>query len=142
MKTWFRVAMTAVVATFVTQAGAAAISYPDFSSVAGLTLNGDAAPFYFLGGEDAAENDSFTNGLLEHAHYTRPRIFEGREVPPVLLSGHHQEIEKWRLESSLMRTLLKRPDLLEKKELTQQEIDILKKWRRELDQLLKFRSRE
>jgi len=95
-----------------------------------------------LGGADAAENDSFANGLLEHAHYTRPRIFEGREVPEVLLSGHHQEIEKWRLESSLMRTLLKRPDLLKKKELTRQEIDILKKWRRELDQLLKFRDSE
>jgi tRNA (guanine37-N1)-methyltransferase len=95
-----------------------------------------------LGGADAAENDSFANGLLEHAHYTRPRIFEGREVPEVLLSGHHQEIEKWRLESSLMRTLIKRPDLLKKKELTRQEIDILKKWRRELDQLLKFRDSE
>ncbi len=95
-----------------------------------------------LGGEDAAEKDSFADGLLEHAHYTRPRIFEDREVPEVLLSGHHQEIENWRLESSLMRTLLKRPDLLEKKELTRQEIDILKKWRRELDQLLKFRDSE
>lgn len=95
-----------------------------------------------LGGEDAAEKDSFADGLLEHAHYTRPRIFEDREVPEVLLSGHHQEIEKWRLESSLMRTLLKRPDLLEKKEFTRQEIDILKKWRRKLDQLLKFRDCE
>jgi len=81
-----------------------------------------------LGGEQAAEKDSFSDGLLEHAHYTRPRIFEGREVPEVLLSGHHQEIEKWRLESSLMRTLLKRSDLLQKKALDRQEIEILKKW--------------
>ena len=81
-----------------------------------------------LGGDQAAEKDSFSDGLLEHAHYTRPRIFEGREVPEVLLSGHHQEIEKWRLESSLMCTLLKRSDLLQKKALDRQEIEILKKW--------------
>ena len=81
-----------------------------------------------LGGDQAAEKDSFSDGLLEHAHYTRPRIFEGREVPEVLLSGHHREIEKWRLESSLMRTLLKRSDLLQKKALDRQEIEIFKKW--------------
>jgi tRNA (guanine37-N1)-methyltransferase len=89
-----------------------------------------------LGGENAAENDSFSNGLLEHAHYTRPRIFEGREVPEVLLSGHHQEIERWRLESSLMRTLLKRSDLLQEKKLNRQEIEILDKWRREIKKIL------
>jgi tRNA (guanine37-N1)-methyltransferase len=91
-----------------------------------------------LGAEDAAEKDSFSNGLLEHAHYTRPRVFEGKEVPGVLLSGHHQEIEKWRLESSLMRTLLKRPDLLNKKNLTRQEIEILEKWRSEINKILEF----
>jgi tRNA (guanine37-N1)-methyltransferase len=95
-----------------------------------------------LGGEDAAENDSFSNGLLEHAHYTRPRIFEGREVPEVLLSGHHREIERWRLESSLMRTLLKRSDLLEQKNLSRQEIEILDKWRNEIEKILKFHHRE
>jgi tRNA (guanine37-N1)-methyltransferase len=89
-----------------------------------------------LGGDQAAEKDSFANGLLEHAHYTRPRIFEGDEVPEVLLSGHHQEIEKWRLESSLMRTLLKRPDLLQKKDLNQPEIEILKKWYRVIGKLI------
>jgi tRNA (guanine37-N1)-methyltransferase len=91
-----------------------------------------------LGGENAAENDSFSNGLLEHAHYTRPQRYEGQEVPDVLLSGHHQEIERWRLESSLMRTLLKRPDLLQQKRLNQQEIIILDKWRNEIDKVLKF----
>jgi len=91
-----------------------------------------------LGGENAAENDSFSNGLLEHAHYTRPQRYEGQEVPEVLLSGHHQEIERWRLESSLMRTLLKRPDLLQQKRLNQQEIIILDKWRNEIDKVLKF----
>ena len=70
-----------------------------------------------LGGQDAAANDSFSNGLLEHAHYTRPRKFEGQEVPGVLISGHHQEIKRWRRESSLMRTLLKRPDLLRQKKI-------------------------
>jgi tRNA (guanine37-N1)-methyltransferase len=89
-----------------------------------------------LGGEDAAEKDSFSDGLLEHAHYTRPRIFEDRAVPEVLLSGHHQEIENWRLESSVMRTLLKRPDLLRDKELTPQERRILKKWRQEIAAIL------
>jgi tRNA (guanine37-N1)-methyltransferase len=95
-----------------------------------------------LGGEDAAENDSFSNGLLEHAHYTRPRIFEDREVPEVLLSGHHQEIERWRLESSLMRTLLKRSDLLRQKNLNRQEIEILEKWRDEIEKILKFHHKE
>ena len=89
-----------------------------------------------LGGEQAAEKDSFADGLLEHAHYTRPGNFEGREVPGVLLSGHHREIENWRLESSLMRTLLKRPDLLQKKDLTRQEIEVLKKWYRVIKKLI------
>jgi tRNA (guanine37-N1)-methyltransferase len=95
-----------------------------------------------LGGEDAAEKDSFSDGLLEHAHYTRPGNFEGQEVPEVLLSGHHQEIEKWRLESSLMRTLLKRPDLLQKKNLNRQERDVLKKWRLEIEKILDLRQSE
>ena len=95
-----------------------------------------------LGGEDAAENDSFSNGLLEHAHYTRPRIFEDREVPDVLLSGHHQEIERWRLESSLMRTLLKRSDLLQQKNLNRQEIEILEKWRWEINNILELHHKK
>ncbi|MBT8365278.1 MAG: tRNA (guanosine(37)-N1)-methyltransferase TrmD [Deltaproteobacteria bacterium] len=93
-----------------------------------------------LGGEKAAEKDSFSAGLLEHAHYTRPRKFEGREVPEILLSGHHQEIEKWRLESSMMRTLIKRPDLLQKKDLNRQEQEILKKWSLAIEKILKFHN--
>jgi tRNA (guanine37-N1)-methyltransferase len=89
-----------------------------------------------LGGEDAAEKDSFSDGLLEHAHYTRPRIFEDREVPEVLLSGHHQEIERWRRESSLMRTLLKRPDLLEQRELPNEEIEVLRRWGSQIRKIL------
>ena len=95
-----------------------------------------------LGGEDAAEKDSFSDNLLEHAHYTRPGNFEGQEVPDVLLSGHHQEIEKWRLESSVMRTLLKRPDLLQKKKLNHQERAVLKKWNREIEEILNFHQPE
>jgi len=91
-----------------------------------------------LGGEDAAEKDSFSNGLLEHAHYTRPQVFEGEEVPEILLSGHHQEIENWRLESAMLRTLVKRPDLLQNRRLNQKETEILQKWSRHLDEILKF----
>jgi len=89
-----------------------------------------------LGGEDAAAKDSFSDGLLEHAHYTRPSVFEGRQVPEVLLSGHHQEIERWRLESSLMRTLLKRPDLLQKRDLHVEELEVLKRWGRQIEKIL------
>jgi tRNA (guanine37-N1)-methyltransferase len=89
-----------------------------------------------LGAEASAENDSFSEGLLEHAHYTRPRNFEGMQVPEVLVSGHHQEIEQWRRESSVMRTLLKRPDLLQTSNLSQQEIKILKKWYRIIKELI------
>jgi tRNA (guanine37-N1)-methyltransferase len=95
-----------------------------------------------LGGADAAEKDSFSDDLLEHAHYTRPANFEGREVPEVLLSGHHQEIDRWRLESSVMRTLLKRPDLLQKKDINRQERDILKKWRREINKILEKKTQD
>jgi len=89
-----------------------------------------------LGSEDSAENDSFSTGLLEHAHYTRPRNFEGYDVPDVLLSGDHKEIENWRLETSLIRTFLKRRDLLEKKSLSSQEIDILKKWCLDIEKII------
>jgi tRNA (guanine37-N1)-methyltransferase len=90
-----------------------------------------------LGGEAAAEKDSFADGLLEHAHYTRPQVFEGEAVPDTLLSGHHGEIENWRLESALMRTLMKRADLLQKKDLSEKEIKILEKWSRQLEDILK-----
>ena len=93
-----------------------------------------------LGGLDSAANDSFADGLLEHAHYTRPRDFEGREVPDVLLSGNHAAIAQWRLEAALVRTFLKRPDLLEKRDFTAQEIAILKKWSQELENLIQVQS--
>jgi tRNA (guanine37-N1)-methyltransferase len=89
-----------------------------------------------LGGEDSAARDSFSDGLLEHAHYTRPPVFEGAEVPPVLLSGHHGNIERWRLESSLMRTLVNRPDLLQERALTAEEAEILRRWHAHLAELI------
>lgn len=65
-----------------------------------------------LGDDASAQDESFAEGLLEYPQYTRPRSFEDMEVPPVLLSGHHEEIRRWRKKLSLERTLLKRPDLL------------------------------
>ncbi len=93
-----------------------------------------------LGGVDSAQMDSFSSGLLEHAHYTRPRNFEGAEVPEVLLSGNHKEIEKWRFETSLIRSFLKRPDLFKKKPLSRQEIDTLKKWCRDIEEIIHAQS--
>lgn len=66
----------------------------------------------FLGSEESVQEESFSQGLLEYPHYTRPREVEGLEVPEVLLSGHHEEIRKWRKKESIKRTLLHRPDLL------------------------------
>lgn len=66
-----------------------------------------------LGGEGAAEQESFSEGLLEYPHYTRPEEFEGMKVPDVLLSGDHAEIAKWREEQAKKRTAERRPDLLD-----------------------------
>jgi len=89
-----------------------------------------------LGGVDSAEKDSFSDDLLEHAQYTRPRTFEGEDVPEVLLSGNHKEIEKWKLETSLIRTFLKRKDLLKNRPLSKQEIEILKKWCLDIEKIV------
>ena len=72
------------------------------------------------------EDDSFSNGLLEYPQYTRPYEYEGSKVPDVLLSGHHENIRKWRLKESLRKTMIKRPDLLEKRSFTEEELEILK----------------
>ncbi len=68
-----------------------------------------------LGCADSAEEESFSAGLLEYPQYTRPQVYEGLQVPEVLLSGHHENIAKWRREQSLLITAKNRPDLLEKK---------------------------
>lgn len=71
-----------------------------------------------LNKEESYENESFSDGLLEYPQYTRPPEFMGRTVPDILLSGHHANIDKWRREQSIIRTYNKRPDLLEKANLT------------------------
>jgi tRNA (guanine37-N1)-methyltransferase len=78
-----------------------------------------------LGGERSNLEDSFQDGLLEYPHYTRPRVFNGLEVPSILLSGDHEKIRLWRRAESLRRTLERRPDLLEKAELTQEDEALL-----------------
>jgi len=65
-----------------------------------------------LGSETSAENDSFSNGLLDYPHYTRPADFRGMKVPEVLMNGNHAEIEKWRREKALEKTRKNRKDLL------------------------------
>ncbi|MFF2482676.1 tRNA (guanosine(37)-N1)-methyltransferase TrmD [Paenibacillus sp. NPDC058071] len=77
-----------------------------------------------LGNETSAVTDSYSTGLLEYPHYTRPAVFRDWEVPEVLLSGHHSRIEAWRREQSLLRTFNRRPDLLSSAELTEKE----RKW--------------
>lgn len=74
-----------------------------------------------LGNQESSVQDSFSTGMLEHPHYTRPATYRGMSVPDVLLSGNHGEIKKWRMEQSLKRTLERRPDLLEKLELTTEQ---------------------
>ena len=67
-----------------------------------------------LNNEESAQTESFQDYLLEHPHYSRPAVWREHEVPAVLLSGHHANIEKWRREQSIVRTLKRRPDLLER----------------------------
>jgi tRNA (guanine37-N1)-methyltransferase len=78
-----------------------------------------------LGDPDGAADDSFASGLLEYPHYTRPEDFRGWRVPEVLLSGNHAEIAAWRRKQALMRTLQRRPDLLEKADLSEKDHRIL-----------------
>lgn len=79
-----------------------------------------------LNNEDSAEFESFHDNLLEHPHYTRPVEYRGSRVPDVLLSGHHGNIDRWRREQSLKRTLERRPDLLETAELTEKDVEYLR----------------
>jgi tRNA (guanine37-N1)-methyltransferase len=74
-----------------------------------------------LGDPDGAADDSHATGLLEYPHYTRPPEFRGWEVPEILLSGDHGKIEKWRREQAILRTLARRPDMLEHADLTESE---------------------
>lgn len=80
-----------------------------------------------LGKEESFAEESFSDGLLEYPQYTRPPVFLGREVPEVLLSGHHGRVARWRREQALIRTARKRPDLLEKATLTREDLEFLRK---------------
>ncbi|KPJ74728.1 MAG: tRNA (guanine-N1)-methyltransferase [Deltaproteobacteria bacterium SG8_13] len=93
-----------------------------------------------LGGESSADNESFSNGVLDCGHFTRPPEFEGQSPPGVLLSGDHRKIEQWRLESSLIRTVLKRKDLLETRALSREEIEILKNWHNDIEKIIRAQS--
>jgi len=79
-----------------------------------------------LGGEGATEEESFQDGLLEYPHYTRPRVFEGHEVPQVLLEGDHQRIARWRRQQAMARTVTRRPDLLARAHLSKEDREFIK----------------
>ncbi|MFT7224244.1 MAG: tRNA (guanine37-N1)-methyltransferase [Cellvibrionaceae bacterium] len=83
-----------------------------------------------LGHEDSAEQDSFSNGLLDYPQYTRPDVYQGLPAPEVLLSGNHQHIERWRLQQSLGRTWLRRPELLKQLKLTTEQKELLDSFQR------------
>jgi tRNA (guanine37-N1)-methyltransferase len=89
-----------------------------------------------LGNQDSAGRDTFSDGLVEHAQYTRPPTFGNEPVPDVLRSGNHAEIDRWRRETALIRTVLKRPDLLARRNFSAEEREILMKWRRDIDRLI------
>jgi tRNA (guanine37-N1)-methyltransferase len=78
-----------------------------------------------LGKMASAEQDSFSEGLLDCPHYTRPECLDGESVPSVLLSGNHENIKRWRAEQSLIRTFIRRPDLIKNLALTDQQENIL-----------------
>ena len=86
-----------------------------------------------LAGEESYTGESHFNSLLEYPQYTRPYEFLGKTVPDVLLSGHHKNIEAWKREQSLRETYKKRPDMLEKAELSKKDLEILERIRKEED---------
>jgi tRNA (guanine37-N1)-methyltransferase len=78
-----------------------------------------------LGSEESAKDDSHTSGLLKYPQYTRPQTYRGWETPQILLSGNHAQIAKWRREQSILRTLKRRPELLEKADLSPEEKELI-----------------
>ena len=83
-----------------------------------------------LGNVGSAEADSFSEPVLEHPQYTRPQDFEGMSVPPVLLSGNHESIRRWRRGQALLRTMMRRPDLFARLDLTAEDLALLETARR------------
>jgi tRNA (guanine37-N1)-methyltransferase len=84
-----------------------------------------------LGDDQSAAQESFVHGLLDHPHYTRPEVYEGMPVPPVLLSGNHADIDRWRMKQSLGRTWSRRPELLASVVLTPEQQALLEEYKRE-----------
>ena len=80
-----------------------------------------------LAASTSYENESHFNGLLEYPQYTHPREWHGREIPEILISGHHAKIEEWKREQSLINTFNKRPDMLDRAELTKKDIQFIEK---------------
>jgi tRNA (guanine37-N1)-methyltransferase len=115
------------------------ILHPDEISIGDFVVSGGELPAMLIadavsrliegvvGNSDSVEADSFYNGLLDYPHYTRPEETRGLRVPDILLSGHHENIRRWRKEQSLRRTLERRPDLLETAELDEEAKEILKR---------------
>ncbi len=86
-----------------------------------------------LGSSGSAETDSFVDGLLEYPQYTRPAVFDGMQVPEILLSGNHGKIAEWRREQQLFRTLQRRPELLDNVQLSDQDSVVLERLRKETE---------
>jgi len=95
-----------------------------------------------LGADSHIEGESFYAGLLEYPQYTRPRVFEGMEVPEVLLEGHHLKIQQWRKRQALARTLARRPDLLKNRPMDPQEEKLLEEIRSEMEILRPMEKRK
>ena len=87
-----------------------------------------------VGDRESVEADSFAEGLLDHPHYTRPEYVDGQGVPAVLLSGNHEQINRWRKKQALGKTWLRRPDLLQSLDLAQPDKELLAEFKKELDQ--------
>jgi tRNA (guanine37-N1)-methyltransferase len=86
-----------------------------------------------VGDEQSVEQDSFSRGLLDYPHYTRPEAYANEGVPPVLLSGNHAQIARWRLKQSLGRTWVRRPELLAQRTLSELERALLDEYRKEME---------
>lgn len=84
-----------------------------------------------LSNQESGETESFAGNLLEYPQYSRPEEWHGKKVPPVLLSGHHANIEAWRREQSILRTAKNRPDLFKKADLTNKEWNQVRQWRKQ-----------
>ena len=115
----------------------------DYVSIGDYVLNGGELPAMVmmdsisrmvpgvLSNQESGETESFAGNLLEYPQYSRPEEWHGQKVPPVLLSGHHANIEAWRREQSVMRTAKRRPDLLKKADLTNKEWTQVRQWKKE-----------